>query len=231
MKPNHQPEVAGPALKNCWNSIGVHGDASCDALADHVHCRNCPVYSSAANLLLERDLPAGYQDERSCYFAQEKPQDDSGSVQSVAIFRIGAEWLALPSAVLAEVALLRPVHTLPHRQGGAVLGMTNVRGSLLVCVSLTWLLHLQSTALPADTQLHASGERMLVIQGERGRLVFAVDEMHGMHRFYRHQLQPPPITVTRAAASYTHAALPWRGHIVGCLDAPLLLHALERALA
>src|SRR2546422_1979826 len=37
---------------------------------------------------------------------------------------------------IAEVAERRVIHSLPHRRTGIVLGVVNVRGELLVCVSL-----------------------------------------------------------------------------------------------
>jgi len=40
---------SSPAIVNaCWTTIGVRGDASCPELKQHVHCRNCPVYSAGA---------------------------------------------------------------------------------------------------------------------------------------------------------------------------------------
>ena len=33
------------AIDDCWNRIGIHGDKSCPLLAEHIHCRNCSVYS------------------------------------------------------------------------------------------------------------------------------------------------------------------------------------------
>ncbi|HCF6871985.1 TPA: chemotaxis protein CheW, partial [Pseudomonas aeruginosa] len=41
-------------VDDCWNRIGVHGDKSCERLAEHVHCRNCEVYAAAATYLLDR---------------------------------------------------------------------------------------------------------------------------------------------------------------------------------
>src|SRR4029077_5730556 len=44
--PAARPDGAAmmPALvvDDCWNRIGVRGDASCPELKHHVHCRNCP---------------------------------------------------------------------------------------------------------------------------------------------------------------------------------------------
>ncbi len=42
------------AIDDCWNRIGIHGDRSCPLLVDHIHCRNCSVYSAAATRLLDR---------------------------------------------------------------------------------------------------------------------------------------------------------------------------------
>ena len=41
-------------IDDCWNRIGIHGDKSCPLLAEHIHCRNCAVYSAAATRLLDR---------------------------------------------------------------------------------------------------------------------------------------------------------------------------------
>ena len=42
------------AIDDCWNRIGIHGDNSCPLLIEHIHCRNCAVYSAAATRLLDR---------------------------------------------------------------------------------------------------------------------------------------------------------------------------------
>ena len=36
------------AIDDCWNRIGIYGDKSCPVLPEHIHCRNCSVYSAAA---------------------------------------------------------------------------------------------------------------------------------------------------------------------------------------
>ncbi len=38
-----------PSVDDCWNRIGVRGDRSCPKLAEHIHCRNCPVHAAAAS--------------------------------------------------------------------------------------------------------------------------------------------------------------------------------------
>ncbi|MCB2511750.1 hypothetical protein KQ696_15470, partial [Listeria monocytogenes] len=41
-------------VADCWTRIGVHGDKSCERLAEHGHCRNCEGYAAAATYLLDR---------------------------------------------------------------------------------------------------------------------------------------------------------------------------------
>ena len=53
MADNRLPLIASdqlPAVDDCWNRIGIHGDKSCERLAAHVHCRNCEVHAAAATL-------------------------------------------------------------------------------------------------------------------------------------------------------------------------------------
>jgi chemotaxis-related protein WspD len=228
-RPEPAAGTAAPAIVPCWNRIGVHGDGSCGELLAHVHCRNCPVYSSAALQLLDRarvhDLAATTR-----LFAADKQEQQRGA-RSGFLFRVGPEWLALPTAVLDEVADLRAIHSLPHRRSGVVLGLANVRGELLVCVSLSELLAIESVAEEPATRERRAAQRRLLVVRERGlRIAFPVDEVHGTLRFDDAGLRPVPSTVARATASYSRAVLPWQGHAVGLLDEELLFHSLNRNL-
>lgn len=226
-------ETAQLSLHDCWNKIGVQGDLSCPELVQYIHCRNCPVYSAAAAALLESSMPDGYVDERTRHYSQEK-QDYAQDTRTLTLFRIGPEWLALPTSAVVEVADLRPIHTLPHHKDGMVLGVANVRGELLICVSLGRLLGLEQAPGTADMQqdaLQAVYRRLLVIHGEGGRLVLPVDEIHGVHRFDAQELQAVPMTVAKSTAPYATGILSWQGHAVGCLDAQLVLYTLNRSLA
>lgn len=235
-------EAVEITVHDCWNRIGVQGDRSCQKLIPHIHCRNCPTYTAAASALLEREVPERYQDERTGYFAQQK-QDARHDTQSLTIFRIGMEWLALPNSALVEITETRPIHSLPHRKGTIVLGLANIRGELLICVSLGDLLGLdiagadrKNAGQPAQREARRAAsqeiyERLLVIQGDSGRLVFPVDEMHGVHRYHPDQLQQVPSTIEKLATPYASAMLPLNNRSVGVLDAQLLLYTLQRSLA
>ena len=227
-RPDDARSIDQPVINDCWNRIGVRGDGSCPELRQYVHCRNCPVYSAGAAALLDADAPASYFAERTAHFAEPAPAED-GETRSVIIFRVASEWLALPTAVVIEVSNLLPIHSLPHRSNGVVLGVASVRGELLVCVSLSQVVGAGPVA--ADHEPRATAyRRLLVIRREAIRLVCPVDEVHGIHRFQSRELQQVPTTVAKATVRYSTAVLPWQGHSVGTLDDQLLFYTLKRSL-
>jgi chemotaxis-related protein WspD len=217
-------------IHDCWNRIGVSGDMSCPELKKHFHCRNCPVYSAAAIELLDRDLPANYLDEWTRHVAQQKPET-AGDTQSVVVFRIGLEWLALPTTVFKEIVGIRPVHSLPHRRNGVVLGLANIRGELLVCISLRQILRLEETSELKNEKLRTAEVRMLFIQHQSLRVVCPVDEVFGIHRIHPRELLPVPATLAKATTTYTKGAVSWPHGAIGLLDEDLLFYALNRGLA
>jgi chemotaxis-related protein WspD len=218
------------ALNDCWNQIGVRGDASCPELEKHIHCRNCPTYSAAAVRLFDRELPADYRINWTRHFAEEK-QVIEREPNSVVIFRVGAEWLALPSSVFLAASEPKPIHSLPHRRNRVVLGLVNVRGELLVCVSLQETLGLENAATPPKGKQPQVHERLLIVSREGSRLVFPVDKVHGIHRYHPREVNALPATVAKASATYTQGMLVWRDQGVGILDDQLLFEHLNRSLA
>jgi chemotaxis-related protein WspD len=215
-------------LNDCWNRIGVHGDASCPELQQYVHCRNCPVYSAGAAEMLDADTPVSYFVDRTAHFAAAADVEET-ETRSIVIFRIGSEWLALPTSVVVEVANLLPIHSLPHRQNAVVLGLASVRGELLVCVSLSQVIDAGPRAEPG-ARGGAAIRRLLVIRRDGIRFVCPVDEVHGIHRFHARELKELPTTVANARVTYSTALLPWRGQSVGTLDDQLLFYTLRRSL-
>lgn len=220
-----QPE--GEQSRACWNEVGVYGNQQCTELLKFTHCRNCPVYSSAGIQLLNRPLPPDYRREWSEHFSQRKKLLAHTNASAV-LFRLGVEWFALPTAVLQEVAERRRIHSLPHRRQGIVLGLANVRGELLICVSLGHLLGLER--LPSRELLRTSHDRLLVVQREGARLVFPVDEITGTHRFNLQELVPVPATIAKSSGSYTKGLLYWKERPVGYLEPQLLFAAVNRSL-
>jgi chemotaxis-related protein WspD len=226
---------SAPAVDDCWNRIGVRGDASCPELAGYIHCRNCPVHAAAALTLLDRPPPAGYLAEWTRHFAQNEMGIDGISAErpdmgSAMIFRIGAEWLGFPTVAIQEVAELRPIHSLPRRRG-IVLGIANVRGEILVSISLAVLLGLDDVA-PPPRQDSILAQRRLMVVGRKGhRVAMPVDEVQGVHRFAMASLDQVPAVLAGSTSSFTRGMLAWQGRTVGYLDGDVLFDAIDRSLS
>jgi chemotaxis-related protein WspD len=231
--PRSQPprsEPGGSVINDCWNKIGVRGDASCPELAKYVHCRNCPVHAAAAVTLLNRDSPAGYIVDWTSHFAKTRKLEELDT-HSAVIFRLGAEWFALPSLIFDEVAELRTIHSLPHRRSSVVLGLVNVRGELIICVSLGRMLGLEEAPSPQPGRNGVGDGRLAVIRHEGARMAFPVDEVQRTHRYHPRDLKPVPATLAKAASACTKGILSWQDRMVGCLDEQLIVHTLNRSVA
>jgi len=225
---------------DCWNKIGVEGDRSCEQLKTVIHCRNCPIYSAIGRSLLEREAPPDYVKEWTEIIA--KNQADTSKVQSndalvhsantisAMIFQLGGEWLALPVRLLQEVTQTCVIHTLPHRSNDLFLGLVNIRGEILLCVSLSHLLNLEKTDKLANKKASINSQRMVVVSSEENHWVFIVDEVCGIHRFQMSELRSTPIVISKAAEAYTKGVVYWQGHQVNYLDSDLLFYKLTRKI-
>lgn len=173
--------------------------------------------------LWRRDMPPDYLREAADRYAAPIEKKHAADRSALA-FRIGAEWLALPTSRVDEVVEPRAHHSLPQRRSGALLGVVNVRGELLACVSLAVLLDIAAGA-PA-----ARGARLLVLRQGRRRLACPVDEVDRIVRYGTQDLGLVPATLG-ASGSFTRALLQQPERTVGLLDDESLLRAVERSLA
>jgi chemotaxis-related protein WspD len=224
--------TSGVEIDDCWNRIGVRGDNSCKRLDEYLHCRNCPVHADAAAALLDRPRPTG-GDEVATDYSRITPlsaRDERLVTTSVLVFRLGDEWLALPTSAFRQVTVSRPVHRLPHRTHPAVLGVVNIEGTLRACVSLARLLYVEAATAKDDTQ-HTHYPRMLVIEDPHGPVVFPVDEVDGVRRFATASLEAPPATVAGRVIAHARALIRVEDRTIGLLDVAVLLKSLERSLA
>jgi chemotaxis-related protein WspD len=216
-------------LNDCWNKIGVWGNRECGELKKVIHCRNCIVYSSAAGQLLGAEPLPDYLEHWATYFASE-PEVESRQMQAALIFRIGAEWLALSPMNLQEIAESRPTHSLPPGRSNILLGLANIDGELLVCVALDRLLGLEIMNLEKLGSKQVIYRRLVVASREGSRVVFPVDEVHGIHRFNPNELKAVPSTISREKTTYIRGMLLWQNESVSCLDDQLLFDMLDRSM-
>lgn len=207
-------------MQDCWNRIGSRGDGSCVKLDQHVHCRNCDVFGASARELMQRELPADYRREWSAHFARAE-QEQRQADQSALIFRIGAEWLALPTKMAVLVADPIKPRRLPHRPDPAVMGIVNLRGRLYPCMSLAHLMQIEASE-PAPTPGVRVAPRILVIQFEQLAVALPVQDLLGVHRYSATDLELPPAAFDNASQRYVQGILTLDGRRVGCIDAGLL---------
>ena len=218
-----------PAISDCWDKIGVSGDRSCLDLETYIHCRNCPVYAKAAMQLLSRPLSPEHRAEWTSHYALPQKLSTLGKI-SVVIFRIGFEWLALPTHSFVEIAEHRKIHSIPHRTGNVVMGLVNIRGELMVCVSLGHLLDLENTAV-RERRLSTIYDRLVVVIWNGHRFVFPADEVFGIQRLQADDVKEPPATIGRSSIAYSQGIIAWQNKTVGLLDAESVFAALDRSLA
>lgn len=216
--------LPGAPTRHCWSTIGVRGDKSCEALVRHAHCRNCPTYSElAATLLLRESVREPGNDWTEHY--GETQAASLRNDRSALIFRIGSEWFGIATQSLDEVVECRAIHRIPHTRSPVVLGVVNVRGELVVCVSLDRLL-----GIAADASAEGKLRRLLVLQTKEGRLAVPVDEVQHTHAYRSSEIFAPPTTITQSTSSYAIGLLTWRDKTVACLDEGRLIEALEGSL-
>jgi chemotaxis-related protein WspD len=222
------PENGSPEIDACWSRIGVQGNQSCPELPKHIHCRNCPTYTAAAHVLLDRPITAEYRNIWASHFAAPAKAVETEH-RTCLLFRVQAEWLALPSAAVQEVTESRPVRSLPHRRNDAVLGLINLRGQLVVSVSLVRVLGITQATI--QTSGHIVFPRLLVVGSTERRIALPVDEVFGTWRYAASELGELPGTVARAALAQCTGMLQFNDHPVGLLDPGRLLPLLDRVVA
>jgi chemotaxis-related protein WspD len=215
-------------LDACWNRIGVSGDQSCEKLEQHVHCRNCEVYASAAQRNLQRPVDAGYKQEWASHFRQSGSSEETLDASSL-IFRIGAEWLCLPTNLFVTVAPQSPPHRLPHREARGLLGIVNVGGRLYPCMSLAALLGIDGNEQVTTTGRHVF-PRLLVMQWEGQEFALPVADLHGIVRYASSAMQAPAATINKGLSRYLLGVITQQEMRVGVLDAALIGHQFTRTL-
>ncbi|MEL6158326.1 MAG: chemotaxis protein CheW [Cyanobacteria bacterium J06623_5] len=205
-----------------------------------------PTDMTASACLLQRPMSAEYLAEQTAQLATALPKTGAGETCSAMIFRLGREWFALPAGLCVQVLPPVPAHTLPHRSNSTLLGVVNVRGQMLLKVSLIEILGLTPHATanyapeaPDNSIAEAKGKiypRMMVVekldgQGDSDVWVFEVDELDGIHAIGHDQLESAAAGIKTDAIACTSQVFLWQGHRVNYLEDEQLFEALrQRAL-
>ena len=187
-------------------------------------------HSSASTRLLGRAIPANYRAAQTEQIAQSQ-QVAAASKVSALIFRLGHEWFALPSVLCHQVLEPLTAHTIPHRSNQTLLGVVNVRGQMLLKVSLLQVLGLSRDTSDATTVKHCP--RMVVVEkamesGGSDTWVFDVDELYGIQPVLFSELEPPATGTGNSPATCTRYLFLWQGIRVNFLDDIRLFETLRQ---
>lgn len=215
-------------IENCWSRIGITGDRTCPELEEAIHCRNCPVYSTAARRLLERAAPEAYTQDW-CSLAVSATETRLTGAIPVVVFRIQTEWMALPARSFKEITPPSVIHSLPHRRDPILKGLVSIRGEILMCISMSRLLDLETDPVKAPSE-RVAYPRMAVLEKGADRWVFCVDEVDGIHRLHPNDMTNVPVTVTKAPHPYVQALFAREGETTAFLDEEALFGVVHRKL-
>ena len=213
-----EPFTTAPT--DCWTAIGVGGDLSCERLAEHVHCRHCPVHEDGARRILERPVDEAYRAHWAGQLRQPRAAVETPDASAL-VFRVGAEWLAVATGMVASVAPAAALHRVPHRSGGAMLGIVNVGGRLVPALSLAGMLGIDEGLAPAVTGRHVFA-RLLVLDCAGQPCALPVAELKGVVRYPGSRLAGPAATINKGLQRYLTGVLAHDGLLVGVLDPALL---------
>lgn len=180
-----------------------------------------------ADKLLRRTAPEDYIKEWEQYISADKEAELPSTLVPVVIFRIGDEYLALPTIAIGQITEMKPVHRIPHQRGRILKGLVNINGQLRLFVSLPNLLELGDVFKGVDA--HES-HSLLMIEQEGEVWVFAVTEVCGLHHCDLARLNNVPVTVAKSTANYLKGVFSWTDRSVGMLDEGLLFFSLRRSL-
>ncbi len=208
----------------CWSHIGVWGDGSCEELKARVHCQNCEIFQTAGRQLLDREIDDDYKDRWTEVIGKKKETRDWSL--SLTLFRISGEWFALPTRVLQEIAEPQQIRKVPHRREGELLGLVNIRGELILCISMASLLGLDDETT-AEAVSPVVWPRLIVVGRTTERWTFPVDEIWGMWWIDPRVLEVVPITVAQDSQSFTRGVFSWRSRKIGLLDEELLFRSIR----
>ncbi|MNO59552.1 CheW-like domain protein [compost metagenome] len=120
------------------------------------------------------------------------------------------------------------VHSLPHPRSPALLGVANVRGALVACLSLVELLGLH----PGRREEQGRNlPRMLILAAPGGPILAPVDEVAGIHPLSQQEIVVDPSCALVANDRFTEGAVQWSSRTLRLLRHEALLDAATRSLA
>lgn len=191
---------------------------------------NLSIESNLAARLFDRKPEEGYIKEWTESLRQPFQIGNAFDSISVLVFRLGKEWLAIPTIFLKEVMHRRRVHRIPHRTGKILLGIVNLNGELKLYVALHELLQIEMLLEPESNRTSYQSNRMMVTAKEGEIWIFPVDEVDGIYHWNLSEMENVPVNVSKSLSNYIKGIKKMENKKVGLLDEELLFASLKRSV-
>lgn len=216
--------------KNCWNTIGVWSEnlPTCEKLREVIHCRNCNEYIRIGRDVFEKEIPENYISQWTREYAEHQLRKRS-KTESVIIFRIANEWLGFPTKYFDEIVESKKIQRVPHYSGKVLLGIINVRGQIRLCFSLRKILGV-TKEIDSNQVAGNAIQRNIVVQFEEDSYVFPVDEIQGVYRYEKQEMQAIPTAVNAGISESVDGILRLADKHVSCLNPYRIQGLIEASL-
>jgi chemotaxis-related protein WspD len=156
---------------------------------------------------------------------------ETGGQKTVMVFRLGAEWLALPVNFFLELTRPRPVRRVPHRSNSIFLGLVSIRGDIQMCFSAGGLLGIEPAEGGKAPPASGLQRRFCVTSKNNRKWVFPVDEVCGLCAYAETGVQPVPVNVAKTMNNYTTGIIAVNNRQTGLINDDLFFGAFERSLS
>lgn len=212
-------------LDDCWNKIGVWGDQTprCERLKELIHCHNCKIYSQAGSRLLSRPAEDSYLAEWQNNLSKPRHKVQN-KLKSALVFRMGDEWFAMASRFVREIIHCDKHHSLPHRKNPVLRGLVNVRGELLLNVSLGYLFKVSKSEINSKN----TRERYIVIDDNEEKFAFPVTEVREIIHYDENDLQATPSTFRKDTSGFIRGIIQHNEADIAILDSDIVFTALHK---
>ncbi len=217
-------EQTSSEITDCWNILGVWSRTSerCPQLEKVIHCQNCDIYKQVGRSRLVQKTDDAYLQEWTDNLAQKQAVENHDMCSAIT-FRLGNDLYGLSTKLLNDVSHPRKAHHIPHRSNQILTGLVNIRGELILCISLNGLLGLRN-------HQQTNPERMIIAQFDDVRIAFPVDRVDGITHYDRHTVQDAPATLSSHDGTYIQGLLDSSEGKIGLLNHHLIQKTLGRML-
>lgn len=221
-----------PAIDRCWNEVGIWGKGvdRCPRLKEFIHCNNCDVFKTNSHHVYEKEVIPEYANEWTRLISQKK-EESRKTNRSVLIFRLGQEWVSLPTVTVKQIVHVRAIQKLPHNRNRFLNGIANISGSMELCFSLWKILGIEDIgSIDGEDDEQVDRSRIICAVYNKNKYIFNVSEVGEISRFSDEDEQELPSTLYHEAGSFMSGIIDWKDCKVGNIDPDLLFSLIDRSL-